>query len=167
MLRRIFGYSWPVSTGVPTGVWSAIFLKSGRVLFVHQHEAILVTEVQTLRARTTGRRIAIRRLLGSSRRTTTRIKPASVAKAFGFSVLTAYPPPYYPENSVSSEIQEILHGNGSHNITFRIDWCRCWINRSRISFPCITTTLGKPAEKKVDFIFIFVSMSRFSRVSLV
>jgi hypothetical protein len=32
-------------------------------------------------------------LLGASRRTTTRIKPTSAVKAFGFSVLAAYPPP--------------------------------------------------------------------------
>jgi len=42
-----------------------------------------------------GRRIAIRWLLGASRRTTTRIKPTSAVKAFGFSVLAAYPPPRY------------------------------------------------------------------------
>ena len=48
---------------------------------------------RTLRARETGRRIAIRWLLGATRRTTTRIKPTSAVKAFGFSVLAAYPPP--------------------------------------------------------------------------
>ncbi len=34
-------------------------------------------------------------LLGASRRTTTRIRPTSAVKAFGFSILAAYPPPRY------------------------------------------------------------------------
>jgi hypothetical protein len=35
-------------------------------------------------------------LQGLKRRTTTRIKPTSAVKAFGFSALAAYPPPRSP-----------------------------------------------------------------------
>ena len=42
---------------------------------------LMVGVVRTLRARTAGRRIAIRMIAGASRRTTTRIKPTSAVKA--------------------------------------------------------------------------------------
>jgi len=48
---------------------------------------------RTLRARDNGAADGIRCLRGAKRRTTTRIKPISAVKAFGFSALAAYPPP--------------------------------------------------------------------------
>jgi len=48
---------------------------------------------RTLRARDNGAADSIRCLRGAKRRTTTRMKPTSAVKAFGFSALAAYPPP--------------------------------------------------------------------------
>ena len=48
---------------------------------------------RTLRARDNGAADGIRCLRGAKRRTTTRIKPASDVKAYGFSAIAAYPPP--------------------------------------------------------------------------
>ena len=48
---------------------------------------------RTLRARDNGAADGIRCLRGAMRRTTTRMKPTSAVKAFGFSALAAYPPP--------------------------------------------------------------------------
>jgi len=48
---------------------------------------------RTLRARDNGAADSIRCLRGAKRRTTTRMKPTSDVKAFGFSALAAYPPP--------------------------------------------------------------------------
>ena len=47
---------------------------------------------RTLRARDNGAADGIRCLRGAKRRTTTRIKPTSDVKAYGFSALAAYPP---------------------------------------------------------------------------
>jgi len=41
-------------------------------------------------------------LLGAPRRTTTRIKPTSAVKAFGFSILAAYPPSRWAVRSHTS-----------------------------------------------------------------